>query len=165
VSDIRGAVVGVLVIVSGVIGLLYVVVDALKEKPGALAIVIFFILLPTSAWAVFNAIQLARQHRGTTRAPDIIDAVPRQLPQLSEPSRFVRTEPNVFISRDVLMSDATKILGLKAAGWPAPRRALCEHVLQTNDHERVSRALNYLASCGYVTAAESGVSREWVGDE
>ena len=66
----------ILVIIAGFIGLLYVVIDALKDRPGALAIVMFFILAPTLAWAIFGAVQSARrpQRHHETRQSDVIES-------------------------------------------------------------------------------------------
>ncbi len=88
------------------------------------------------------------------RPPALLSAQP--------PPRFLRQPDGILVNRDVLLQDAAKILRLRDAGFPAPRRALIEQQLGTTDHERIARAMNYLSAMGYVTPAKDGGKREWV---
>lgn len=93
--------------------------------------------------------------------PRIITAAPPALPQLTQAARFVRDGNNTWINGDIILADAARILQLRDAGFPAPRRAVVEKQLGTTDHARIKRALDYLAEIGEVTPALDGGKREW----
>lgn len=92
----------------------------------------------------------------------VIDVQPA-LPRLDQATRFVRDGDNTWINGDVILADAARIMQLRAAGFPAPRRAVIEKQLGTTDHARIKRALDYLAEIGEVTPALDGGKREWTG--
>ena len=108
-----------------------------------------------------GAVSMARREPAV-EAPYAVSA-PAHLPA-PEPQapRFLRQPDGVLINRDVLLQDAAKILSLRDAGFPAPRRALIETHLGTTDHERIKRAMDYLAMIGEVTPAVDGGKREWI---
>jgi len=160
-SDFRGFVIGVLVIVGGAIGLIYVVVDALKDKPGALAIVIFLLLLPTSAWAISSAVQLARRHPGSEPPRhDVIDVTP-QAPQLPEP-RWYQSTPSTLMRTDRIDSEAHRVAQvLRDANAPPTRDALQAHA-GVYGHEQARAIIGKWASWGWVTQPRQGVPARWV---
>lgn len=119
------------------------------------------VMLLGVGWAASHLSHMARREPAVD-APYSVSS-PAQLPA-PEPQapRFLRQPDGVLINRDVLLQDAAKILSLRDAGFPAPRRALIETHLGTTDHERIRRAMDYLAAIGEVTPAVDGGKREWI---
>ncbi len=122
------------------------------------------VMLLGVGWAASHLSHMARQADPVIDAPYAVTPMgPAQLPA-PEPQapRFLRQPDGVMVNRDVLLKDAAKILRLRDAGFPAPRRNLIETHLGTTDHERIRRAMDYLAAIGEVTPAVDGGKREWI---
>ncbi len=119
------------------------------------------VLLLGVGWAASHLSHMARREPAVDASYAV--SVPTQLPA-PEPQapRFLRQPDGVMVNRDVLLQDAAKILRLRDAGFPAPRRNLIETHLGTTDHERIRRAMDYLAAIGEVTPAVDGGKREWI---
>ena len=121
------------------------------------------VLLLGVGWAASHLSHTARREPAVDASYTVSPMGPAQLPA-PEPQapRFLRQPDGVMVNRDVLLKDAAKILRLRDAGFPAPRRNLIETHLGTTDHERIRRAMDYLAAIGEVTPAVDGGKREWI---
>ena len=168
-ADFRGFVIGVLVVIAGLIGLIYVVVDALKDKPGALAIVIFFILLPTSAWAIFGAVQSARRTHAESNQSDVVAAdyevLPaRPQPRLSAPS-FIPIDDHLMVRKTQIENAAATVY---MRMWPhtAPTRAnIMKQFPQMQSAGFVSAVQAYLRERGRVAGGGQGREYSWVVED
>ena len=169
------AIVGVLVVVAGIIGLFYVIADSLRANTAALAIVMAVIFLLCVAIAVSGAVLNAIHARNIQPQPrrEPIDDVPfavlppeykRPQPQLPPPDDFIAVSDRMSVRQSQIENSATKVF-LAMFPHTAPTRSNIKRVFpQMQSDGFISAVQAYLAQRGKASGGGQGREYKWLID-